>query len=389
MNKIFTLVGLVFLSNFLLAQPYTIGHTTITFNDPNRTGGFGSGGGSGRQMQTEIYYPGVSEGEDVAVASGEFPVIIFGHGFVMTWDSYNNIWEEFVPQGYVMAFLRTEGSISPNHEDFGLDLRQVAEKMQELNANSGSLFYQALTNKTAIMGHSMGGGSSVLASANNVDIATYVGLAPAETNPSAVSAAANVSVPSLIFSGSSDGVTPPQDHHIPIYEALGSSCKYFVNILDGSHCYFASSSFTCDFGETSPGSLARLEQQDIMNDLLTLWFNYTLRDNVSASTVFNDSISVSQRVTYQENCVVSTAKSIEKENVSVFTKNEVLHFLLPFSEGQAIVEIYDINVRLITFDKILLSEGRGELPLTALNSGVYVARLCVGNRYFSKKFIVR
>jgi hypothetical protein len=59
---------------------FSIGHTTITFNDPARTGGTGSGGGAGRQIQTEIYYPAATAGVDVPVSNGNFPVITFGHG---------------------------------------------------------------------------------------------------------------------------------------------------------------------------------------------------------------------------------------------------------------------------------------------------------------------
>ena len=40
-------------STSIFAQ-FSVGHRTITFNDPTRTGGFGSGGGAGRQIQTEI-----------------------------------------------------------------------------------------------------------------------------------------------------------------------------------------------------------------------------------------------------------------------------------------------------------------------------------------------
>ena len=116
---------------------FAIGHTTLTFNDPSRTGGFGSGGGSGRQIQTEIYYPSTSAGTSTPVASGEFPVIVFGHGFAMSWDAYNDIWEHYVPRGYIMAFVRTEGSLipSPSHGDFGLDLALVAQKNARTSNN--------------------------------------------------------------------------------------------------------------------------------------------------------------------------------------------------------------------------------------------------------------
>ena len=263
---------------------YQIGHTTITFNDPSRTGGFGSGGGNGRQIQTEIYYPADIAGDNVSLANDTFPVIIFGHGFAMAWDAYANIWEHYAPMGYILAFPRTEGSLipGPDHGDFGLDLALVGDRMQQENTNGGSIFFDGVAGATAIIGHSMGGGASVLASSGNTNIKTYVGLAPAETNPSAIAAATGVTVPSLIFSGSQDGVTPPGDHHLPIYSGLGANCKLFVNIEGGAHCYFANTNFNCDFGETTSSSgisISRQEQQDRTFAILDPWLEYTLKAN--------------------------------------------------------------------------------------------------------------
>jgi dienelactone hydrolase len=301
------LVSALSLIAFFSAAQYSIGHTTITFNDPTRTGGFGSGGGSGRQIQTEIYYPATSTGDNTPIASGQFPVIVFGHGFAMTWDAYTNIWQRYTAQGYILAFPRTEGSLfpSPSHSEFGLDLKLVEQKMQALNANSGSTFYQKINSNSAIMGHSMGGGASFLAANGNTNIKTVIGLAPAETTPSAITAATGVTVPALIFSGSSDGVTPPADHHEPIYNALGSSCKSFVSITGGAHCYFANTNLNCDFGEStsSPNiSITRSEQQAITYSLLDLWLDYKLRGNCAAIDQFLNLTTSGTGYTAQSTC---------------------------------------------------------------------------------------
>jgi len=282
---IFTLIA------FCSLAQYQVGHTTITFNDPARTGGFGSGGGAGRQIQTEIYYPSTTAGDNVAVSSGQFPVITFGHGFAMAWDAYTNIWQHYVNRGYILAFPRTEGSLipSPSHGDFGTDLKQVSDKMLALNSNTSSIFNGKVLQKAAIMGHSMGGGASFLAAANNTNIETVIGLAPAETNPSAISAASNVTVPALVFSGTSDGVTPPADHHIPIYQGLTSSCKSFVSITGGAHCYYANTNFNCDFGEStsSPNiSITRTEQQATTFAILDPWLDFKLKGICNAYSAF-------------------------------------------------------------------------------------------------------
>ena len=285
------LLSICFLFLFLTGfqAQFAVGHTTITFNDPTRTGGFGTGGGTGRQIQTEIYYPAVSAGNNVAAANGVFPVIVFGHGFVMSWDAYQNIWEHYASLGYIVAFPRTEGTFSPSHGEFGKDLRLVVQKVQELNATSGSILFGKTHPNSAIIGHSMGGGATILAAENNSSIKTIVGLAPANTTPSAISAAVNVTVPALIFSGSQDGVTPAADHHTPIYQGLSSSCKTFVSILGGGHCYYANSNFNCDFGETTSStgiSITRAQQQERTYSILDPWLDYTLRENCAAYPIF-------------------------------------------------------------------------------------------------------
>ena len=275
----------LFLAQFCHAQ-VSIGHTTLTFNDPTRSGGVGSGGGPGRQIQTEIYYPATSAGTSTPVASGTYPVIVFGHGFAMTWDAYSNIWEHYVPRGYIMAFVRTESSLfpSPSHGDFGLDLKLVAQKMLDLQTTN-ALFQNHIYPKVGIMGHSMGGGASFLAADNNTSIHALIGLAPAETNPSAIAVAPNVPVPSIVFSGSSDGVTPPSQHHIPMYDGVTSTCKSFVSIIGGAHCYFANTNFNCDFGESTSStgiSISRAEQQNATYSILDPWLDYNLKDICAA-----------------------------------------------------------------------------------------------------------
>jgi pimeloyl-ACP methyl ester carboxylesterase len=314
---------LLIFSPLLAFSQFQIGHRTITFNDPTRSGGFGSGGGPGRQIQTEIYYPTFIAGENTPVATfPDFPVIVFGHGFAMGWDAYQNIWEHLVPKGYIMAFVRTEGSLipAPSHADFGADLALVVTKMLALNTTAGSPFNGTVKQKAVIMGHSMGGGATMLAAANNSSIAGIVGLAPAETNPTAIGVCPNITVPALIFSGSSDGVTPPAEHHIPIYQGIASTCKSFVSITGGAHCYFANSNFNCDFGEgtSSQGiSISRAEQQEKMFWFLDPWLQYVLGSDCFALTDFQWKLNNTIGTVNQGTCAPSgTNATIFYDNMS-------------------------------------------------------------------------
>ncbi|MCG8702444.1 MAG: alpha/beta hydrolase [Bacteroidales bacterium] len=292
LNSILPTLTLLLIGLSAIAQTYEIGHKSVKFYDQSRR----------RSIQTEIYYPAAQAGENVAVANGEFPVIVFGHGFVMHYSSYANFWNALVPGGYIMLFPRTEGNIWPNHGRFGDDLAFLAEVMQEENSNTSSIFHDAVMNKTAIMGHSMGGGSSFLAASKSQVITTLVNFAAAETKPSAIAAASKVSVPALVFSGSNDCVVKPKEQ-VKMYNALQSSCKTYISITGGGHCYFANHNNNCSFGEFAcRPKISRADQHAVVFEYLTKWLDYTLKSNNGALSDFNYELSHSTKVTYMQSC---------------------------------------------------------------------------------------
>lgn len=310
---------LFFLTIFCFVQEFSaqgIGRISVNFKDASRTGGFSISGAlnfpqgvSGRDIGTEIYYPALSNGVNAPIAPGTYPVIVFGHGFLMSWDAYQNIWEAFVPQGYIVAFPRTEGNISPSHADFGADLALVEVLIQEMSITSGNMLFEHVSPNAAIMGHSMGGGSTFLAASNNSSptLKAIVGLAPAETNPSAVAAAANVAVDVLVLSGSNDGVTPPAQHHIPIYEAVNNTCKFFISLIGGGHCRFANANFNCDTGEFTSGgagSLSRQQVHAITNNSVIPWLNFKLKGHCDSWTAFQNFISTGANINVTNNCPI-------------------------------------------------------------------------------------
>jgi len=271
-----------------IAQPFEIGHTSMNFNDPDRN----------REIPTAIFYPASTAGVDAAIAQGHFPVIIFGHGFLMSYSAYSNFWEEFVPLGYILMFPLTEEGMSPDHLDLGLDLAFLEIAMESENVDDGSIFHGAVDDRSAVLGHSMGGGASVLAAQSNPSITTLVNFAAAETTPSCIAVAGEVTMPALIFSGSEDCVTLPELHQLPIYDSLASGTKTYINITGGGHCYFANTNLMCELAENLCSSglqISRATQQDVTFDLLTLWLDHYLRDAEGALVQFNDSLRLSTR----------------------------------------------------------------------------------------------
>lgn len=234
------------------AEPYAIGSTTVTFVDPSR---------GGRSIPCDIYYPADSPGSGVPVggpAGIEYTVVSFGHGYRLATTLYDFVWESLVPKGYVVALPRTAGELFPNHLDFGKDLAFVIAALKQAAADGGSPFFERVAEESALMGHSMGGGASFLAANEYPLVTTVANFSAAETDPSAIQAAAFVAAPALVFSGSNDCVTPPASRQVPMYDALASGCRTYVNITGGSHCRFAEYSFVCGLGEVGrPASIPR------------------------------------------------------------------------------------------------------------------------------------
>ncbi|MEK8179528.1 T9SS type A sorting domain-containing protein [Flavobacterium buctense] len=333
---------------FGFAQSFQVGHTTLTFTDPNR---------GNRLIATEIYYPADVAGDNVALTAttGSFPVLSFGHGFVMTWDAYQNFWSALVPNGYIMAFPKTEGSFSPSHLDFGKDLAFVIAQMNLLNVDNTSIFFNRISDMNSVMGHSMGGGASFLAAQLNSAIKTIVNFAPAETNPSAISAAASLTIPALVFSGVNDCVTPPNVHQIPMYNSLGSTCKTLINIIGGSHCQMANSNFFCNVGDgscTPQPTITRAFQHNIINTYLLPWLNYQLKGNCSQGSLFDSQILTDMAITYQKNCI----QCVNLETNTAVLENTIKVYPNPMNDFVSIsgiagntyhIAIYDSNAKLV------------------------------------------
>lgn len=366
---IVTYFFLFFFSGLLFAQPFSIGHTTVTFVDASR---------SNRNIPTEIYYPSNVAGDNVPISTTvteKFPLLVFGHGFLMTWDAYRNLWESFVPQGYIMVFPKTESSLSPSHLNYGKDLAFVLDQMNSLGNQGSGIFASRVSNMNAIMGHSMGGGAAFLAAQLNANCKTLVTLAAAETNPSAVAAASTIAIPSLTVAGANDCVAPAASNQILMYGALASSCKTYISITGASHCQMADSNFFCNLGEgtCSPApTISANNQHIVLNNYLISWFQSQLKLDCDAGVLFNTTLENDSRITFQKTCSQCDpliANSFYSEKTQIFPnpfQNELV--VTNDAVGQHEIKIYDSisrEVASMSFTKSLT------IPTELWASGIY------------------
>lgn len=364
-------IGLILVFAFIQVsgQPFSVGRTSINLQDASRN----------RTIPVQLYYSALNPGNNAPWVAGTFPLVILGHGFSMSYSSYENISTFFVPMGYVFAMIDTEnGLIGVSHGDFASDIVYV-----KANLN----LPQTLGEPIAYLGHSMGGGAAFLAAAQ-APPSLLVGLAPAETNPSAIAAAPGISIPSFVFSGSGDAVTPPESNHIPMYDACVSECKGFISILGGAHCYFAQSNFFCDFGETTAGSnisISRSEQQDVMFDLLDPLFDAFLRGNAGAFESFSDSLALSSRVSGFTTCDATILGDYTRnDNSLTFFPSPVVDVLKVKRVQSPLgkIEVWSMDGKLMITLFSLASEA--ELSLSRLAPGIYFLRTGSGSRKFVK-----
>ena len=298
--RILLLILLTLLLGTVTAQTYMIGYRSSIFIDAAR---------GNRSVNTALYYPANSSGDGVPIANGtaQFPVIVFGHGFVMPYSAYRWLADSLVQYGYILAFPTTEGSLSPNHSDFGKDIAFLCQRITALTDSTASFLFGRVMNKSAAGGHSMGGGASFLAMLNNTSINALFNFAAAETNPSAKSAAFSVQKPALIFAGTSDCIVH-DSNQLRMYNNIPYTCKTYIDINNGLHCHFGNNDFTCVLGQISSGcNNSTINSSVVFNKIQSLllpFLDYYLKGICTRGTDFENTYNNITGVNKQRTCTV-------------------------------------------------------------------------------------
>jgi hypothetical protein len=373
-----------FLSLETCAQ-FPVGHRTITFVDPAR---------NNRQIPAEIYYPAVTAGNNTTVSSGVFPVIVFGHGYLMPYSSYSYFQNAMVPEGYFVVFPTTESSLFPNHLNFGMDLAFLVNAMKNEGGNLSSPFYEHVDTTSAIMGHSMGGGASFLACENNTTPTVLVTFAAAETNPSAIAAASGIIIPALVFSASEDCVSPPATNQFPMYDSLAGDCKVYIDITGGGHCYFADYNFQCSLGEAGCQqnfTITREEQHDITIDFTKPFLDYFLKNNAASWNLFNDSLNASQRISSVKSCIVTGSEEFSRGEEFLVYPNPAGDFItvkcnIPM-DADATVRVSDLSGRVFLTSRVIGGIFPCSVNISAFPPGFWIISLVTGKTVYNIKLI--
>lgn len=386
MKKLITLLIIIILASNVHGQYTSIGHRAETFFDSSRT----------RSITCDIYYPADVSGTNVSVVSDtiHFPVLVFGHGFVMSTSSYSSLRDSLVLQGYIMALPTTESGFAPSHLDFGKDIAFIAEQIQLSNLNGTDLFFNRVADATCVMGHSMGGGESFLSTQFYSGITAIANLAAAETNPSAVTAASLLTIPALLIAGENDCITPVATNQLLMYNAIQSPCKNLISINGASHCQMGDSNFNCSLGEAtcSPApSISREVQQQKVLSYLSLWLDAVLKQNCQSGIDFENLRNTDTTITYLQFCNLCTSTTIsgaQSESIFVYPNpfDDKLMFSMKNNKGVYSITISDVlgKMHLQTFGS---AENNMELNVGNLNTGTYFLIISTNEKYYKKLLV--
>jgi hypothetical protein len=249
------------------------------------------------------------------------------------------------------------------------------------------------------MGHSMGGGSSFLGAQFSPFIKSLATLAPAETNPSAIQAAAGLGIPSLIIAGGNDCVTPPSTNQVPMYDSLQSICKTLITINGGSHCQMADNNALCSFGEATcmpQPSITRSEQHKVIDRYLIPWLKYNLKNDCHAGALFDSLLASDTSIIFRKTCQLCNTISINEylniNNIEVFPNpfNERLNIQCYSNHEVSEVVIYFIDGRMIFSEKApaISKNGLLEIKTDKITSrGIYLLQITFDGVKVFKKMI--
>jgi len=362
----------------LTAQEIGFGQTNWLIIDEER---------DNREIPCVVWYPAEESSAEAIPLGGDFPVFIMAHGFLMSATDYEDLAILLVNSNYVFVALDTEQGLMPDHESFGLDLSFVANQI--VGGVSLGFLDESLSGRVAIGGHSMGGGASWLAAAQTSSIDAVVAMAPADTDPSAILAGENITIPVLVISGAADTVTPPETQHEPIYNsAANSSCRAFVSIEGGGHCGFADTGTLCNLGELGFSGLSHEEQLELSVRFLVPWLDYFVNDYTPGLELFESEINSEDVLTLDMNCTLDV-KSPKSSSWQMYP-NPVSFILTvdlgDFNGVNTTIKLYDSSSKLV-FEK--QTSSTLQIDVSVFAKGLYTLELSTSDKVLRSKVVLK
>jgi dienelactone hydrolase len=245
--------------------PYAVGYRLISVSQ------------GGIPFTAWLFYPATDDGYGRALdaAGAPYPAIAFGHAFLTPPLFYTANARHLASWGFAVVLPRTAVQLVPYVPGFATDLVEALGELIERGSDPGSFLYRAIdADALGIAGHSMGGGASILAAADDPRIRALVAFSPSETfwPISAVERIAEVEGAVVLLAGTADTITPPAAHQRPLYAAAGPP-RILVTLDGGGHCEYTPALPACG------GVIPRERQFEIARRWLVATMGLYLHDD--------------------------------------------------------------------------------------------------------------
>lgn len=153
--------------------------------------------GPHRVLVGDLDYAGLP-GKIYTPAEGNgIPGVAFGHDWLKSIKYYHQTLRHLASWGIAVAAPDTENGVLPDHQGFAADMESALQILAGVKLGSGNVTVNP--GSLGMVGHGMGAGAAVLASAHRSTVRAVGALYPAPTSPSAIDAAPAVKAPALIL----------------------------------------------------------------------------------------------------------------------------------------------------------------------------------------------
>lgn len=355
-----------------------------------------------RSMNCRIYYPALSDGENAPIdaSQGQYPIIAFGHGFLMQTGYYISLLKQLSSHGFIVIAPQFSDT---QHGELGKDLIACLNHIKNLSRTPGNRFFNlADTSRTGVSGHSMGGGASLLSTIYDTTIVVAAPFAAAETTPTIIGSINNTKSWIYLISAQNDGITPPATTQIPMYNNTPGK-KGLLTLKGGNHTKFMDTGI---FDWTDPrGYLSRTRQIYLSQKYLTAVMRYLLKgENHYGTFAFGDSAAADTSVVLETTVGVKDEAQtlpgefrVSQNYPNPFNPVTRVEYTLPVS-SRVTVEVFRITGEKVTiFHAGVVERGLNFFEIDAgklgLTSGVYIYRVSAtgedGRRFsISRKFVL-
>lgn len=156
-----------------------------------------------------VYYP-------TTRTEGQFGVVVLAPGFLAIQNYYKWLAERVASHGFVVVTVNFN-SIFDQPDARGVQMGKALQQVVSLSRTMAAPYYGVVdANRQAAMGHSMGGGGTLVVARDNPSLKAAVALAPWHTTKTWSS----LQVPTLVLSDEKDSIATNSAHSIPFYQSF-------------------------------------------------------------------------------------------------------------------------------------------------------------------------